>query len=302
MLGKGLPTVITVVLQQIFNGLALGMAYAVIAVGYSLVFGILRLINFSHGSVYAFGAHMVFLFCGLSLGIYPAIALSIIATGTLGVLINKIALEPLRKKKSIPIASLITTIGISYIIQNMLMILFGSERKSFPAFMDFGTITWGGLEIRTSMLSVFSVSLVLLAGLTVLVNKTQIGLAMKAVEQNSKAASLMGINVNFIITFTFFLGSASAAIAGALIGGYYQIIYPGMGFMVGLKAFAAAVLGGIGMLHGSVVGGLIVGVSECLAAAFFGGTYRDVVAFVILILVLIIKPTGIFGKKGITKV
>jgi branched-chain amino acid transport system permease protein len=182
------------------------------------------------------------------------------------------------------------------------MIIFGSERKSFPAFLDFGTLNFGKLQIGTSMLSVFFVSLILLIALTFLVNKTKIGLAMKAVEQNAKAGSLMGINVNFIITFTFFLGSSSAAIAGALIGSYYQIIYPSMGFMVGLKAFAAAVLGGIGMLHGSVLGGLVVGVSECLAATFFGGTYRDIVAFVILILVLVIKPTGIFGKKGITKV
>lgn len=297
-----LPTVITVILQQIFNGLALGMAYALIAVGYSLVFGILRLINFSHGAVYSFGAHLVLLFVSLSFGVIPAIFLSIAFTGVLGVLINKVALEPLRKKKSIPIASLITTIGLSYIIQNLLMIWFGAERKSFPNFLDFGTFNFGGLEIKSSMISVFTVSLVLLIGLTILVNKTKIGLAMKAVEQNSKASSLMGINVNFIVTFTFFLGSASAAIAGALIGSYYQIIYPSMGFMVGLKAFAAAVLGGIGMLHGSVLGGVVVGISECLAATYFGGTYRDIVAFVILILVLIIKPTGIFGKKGITKV
>jgi branched-chain amino acid transport system permease protein len=278
------------------------MAYALIAVGYSMVFGILRLINFSHGAVYSFGAHFVLLLVGFNFGIYPAILASILVTGFLGVMINKIALEPLRKKKSIPIASLITTIGLSYIIQNLLMIAFGPERKSFPSILDFGVIKPAGVEIRSSMLSVFLVSLILLAGLTILVNKTQVGLAMKAVQQNSKAASLMGINVNFIITLTFFLGSASASIAGALIGSYYQIIYPGMGFMVGLKAFAAAVLGGIGILHGSVVGGLIVGISECLAAAFIGGSYRDVVAFVILILVLIIKPTGIFGKKGITKV
>lgn len=278
------------------------MAYALIAVGYSLVFGILRLINFSHGAVYAFGAHIVLFCVGLNMGIIPALLLSILITGLLGVVINKAGLEPLRKKKSIPIASLITTIGISYIIQNMLMIVFGSERKSFPGFLDFGTINLGSLHIGSSMVSVFLVSLVLLVALTFMVNTTKIGLAMRAVQQNSKAASLMGINVNFIIAFTFFLGSASAAIAGALIGGYYQIIYPSMGFMVGLKAFAAAVLGGIGMLHGSVIGGLIVGVSECLAATYFGGTYRDVVAFVILILVLIIKPTGIFGKKDITKV
>lgn len=290
------------IIQQLFNGLALGMAYALIAVGYSLVFGILRLINFSHGSIYAFGAHMALLFVGMNFGILPAIALSILFTGLLGVVIDKTALEPLRKKNSIPIASLITTIGVSNIIQNLLMIFFGSEKKAFPAFFDFGMISLGSVQINSTQIIMCLVSLILLVFLTVIINKTKIGLAMRATEQNAKAASLMGINVNFVISFTFFLGGASAAIAGALISGYYQIVYPTMGFMVGLKAFAAAVLGGIGVLYGSVVGGLVVGVSESFAATFLGSTYRDSLAFIILIIVLIVKPTGLFGKKGITKV
>jgi len=258
------------IIQQLFNGLALGMAYALIAVGYSLVFGILRLINFSHGSIYAFGAHMALLFVGMNFGILPAIALSILCTGLLGVVIDKTALEPLRKKNSIPIASLITTIGVSNIIQNLLMIFFGSEKKAFPAFFDFGMISLGSVQINSTQIIMCLVSLILLVFLTVIINKTKIGLAMRATEQNAKAASLMGINVNFVISFTFFLGGASAAIAGALISGYYQIVYPTMGFMVGLKAFAAAVLGGIGVLYGSVVGGLVVGVSESFAATFLG--------------------------------
>lgn len=290
------------ILQQTLNGLALGMAYALIAVGYSLVFGILRLINFSHGSIYAFGAHMALLFIGMNFGIGPAILLSILFTGVLGIVIDKAALEPLRKKKSVPIASLITTIGISYIIQNLLMIVFGSERKSFPAFFDFGMIRIGALQISSTQVVMFCVSLVLLLILTLVINKTRIGLAMKATEQNMKASMLMGINVNFVISFTFFLGGASAAIAGCLISGYYQIVYPGMGFAVGLKAFAAAVLGGIGILYGSVAGGLVVGVAECFAAAILGSGYRDSVAFFILIFVLVIRPAGLFGKKGIVKV
>ncbi|MEM1485500.1 branched-chain amino acid ABC transporter permease [Oscillospiraceae bacterium PP1C4] len=290
------------IIQQIFNGLALGMAYALIAVGYSLVFGILRLINFSHGSIYAFGAHIALLFVGMNFGILPAILLSIVFTGALGVVIDKTALEPLRKKNSIPIASLITTIGISNIIQNLLMIRFGSEKKSFPAFFDFGMVSFGNVQINSTQIVMCIVSLILLTVLMIVIHKTKIGLAMRATEQNAKAANLMGINVNFVISFTFFLGGASAAIAGALISGYYQIVYPTMGFMVGLKAFAAAVLGGIGALPGSVIGGLIVGVSESLAATFLGSTYRDSVAFIILILVLIVRPTGLFGKKNITKV
>lgn len=278
------------------------MAYALVAVGYSLVFGILRLINFSHGSVYAFGAHMVMLFIGFQWGPWLGVLASVIITGFLGVFIDKLALAPLRRKKSIPIASLITTIGISYIIQNLLMIIFGSERKSFPNFFDFGSLTFGDIPITSSQFILFTISLLLLLVLTFIVRRTKIGLAMRGVEQNSKAASLMGINVNFVITFTFFLGGASAAIAGSLMAGYYQLVYPTMGFMIGLKAFAAAVLGGIGILHGSVVGGLVVGLSESLAAGYLGGTYRDAFAFIILIIILIIRPTGLFGKKGVTKV
>lgn len=279
--------------QYVFNGLAVGMAYALVAVGYSLVFGILRLINFSHGSVYAFGAHIVILFIGMSHSVWLGIFLSIIISGLLGMCINKVALEPLRKKKSPPIAALITTIGVSYIIQNLLMVIFGSERKSFPSF---------SVPMIGPQVFLFSVSLGLLIILTVIIKKTSIGLAMRAVEQNPKAAALMGINVNFIVTFTFFLGGASAAIAGALMAGYYQLVYPTMGFIVGMKAFAAAVLGGIGVLYGSVVGGLVVGLSESLASGYIGGAYRDAAAFVILIIILIIRPTGLFGRKNIVKV
>ena len=278
------------------------MAYALIAVGYSLVFGILRLVNFSHGSVYAFGAHAALLFVGFQIGVLPAILLSMVFTGLLCILIDKAALEPLRKKNSVPIASLITTIGVSNIIQNLLMIWFGSEKKAFPSVFNLPMIEIGGFKIQSTQLMMCVVSLILLAVLTIVINKTKIGLAMRATEQNPRAANLMGVNVNFVISFTFFLAGASAAIAGGLISGYYQIVYPGMGFMAGLKAFAASVLGGIGSLPGAVVGGLVVGVSECLAATFINSTYRDSVAFIILIVVLIVRPTGLFGKKGITKV
>ncbi len=290
------------VLEQLFNGLTIGIIYALIAVGYSLVFGILRLVNFSHGSVYAFGAHMSLVFISMEFGLVPAVALSIIFTGLLGVTIDKFALEPLRNKGSKPIAALITTIGISYIIQNMLMILFGSETKRFPKLFDYGNVQFFNISIGMTQVTIFIVSLALLLILTFLINYTKIGLAMRGVEQNPKASYLMGVNVNRIITFTFFLGGVSAAIAGTLVSGYYQMVYPGMGFMPGLKAFSAAVLGGIGILYGAVFGGLVVGVSETFAATYLGGSYRDAIAFVILILVLLIRPNGIFGKKGINKV
>jgi branched-chain amino acid transport system permease protein len=291
-----------VIVQQIFNGLALGMAYALIAVGYSLVFGILRLTNFSHGSIYAFGAHMAALFIGFEFGNLPAVLIAIVLTGILDILVDKVALAPLRKEGAAPIASLITTIGISQVIQNVLIIVFGSQKRAFPALLSFGSFKIGNITVQSTQLMMCVVSMVLLVILTTIINKTKIGLAMRATEQNGKAASLMGINVNFVISFTFFLTGASAAIAGSLISGYYQMVYPNMGYMAGLKAFAAAVLGGIGSLPGSIIGGLIIGISECIGATFMGSTYRDAIAFIILFIVLIVKPTGLFGKKAITKV
>ncbi len=288
--------------QQILNGLALGMGYALIAVGYSLVFGILRLVNFSHGAIYAFGAEMAMIFIGMHFGILPGILAAMVLTGILGICIDKVALEPLRMKKSNPIASLITTIGISNIITNLLVVFLGSERRSFPSIFSQDTIDVGAVVITHTQIMMCIISLLLMLALMFIVYKTKIGLAMRASEQNAKAAGMMGINVNFVISFTFFLAGISATIAGALVGGYYQIVYPSMGFMAGLKAFAAAVLGGIGSLPGALLGGLIVGVSESMAAAFLGSTYRDSVAFIILIIVLIVRPHGLFGRKGITKV
>ena len=288
--------------QQIFNGLALGMGYALIAVGYSLIFGILRLVNFSHGGVYAFGAEIAMIFIGLKFGVFPGIIVAMVLTGLLGICIDKVALEPLRKKKSKPIASLITTIGISNIITNLVIVFLGSEKRNFPSIFTEGNVKIVNTVLTYTQIMMCMVSLVLMLILMFIVYKTKLGLAMRATEQNSKAAMMMGININFVISFTFFLAGLCATIAGSLVGGYYQIVYPNMGFMAGLKAFAAAVLGGIGSLPGALLGGLIVGVSESMAATFLGSTYRDAIAFVILIIVLIVKPNGLFGKKGIKKV
>lgn len=288
--------------QQIFNGLALGMGYALIAVGYSLIFGILRLVNFSHGAIYAFGAEMAMIFIGMRFGITAGIVTAMILTGVLGICIDKLALEPLRKKKSKPIASLITTIGISNIITNLLIVFLGSEKRNFNNIFGDGSIKFGNTVLTHTQIMMCLVSLALMLILMFIVYKTKIGLAMRATQQNSKAAAMMGINVDFVIAFTFFLAGVCATIAGALVGGYYQIVYPNMGFMAGLKAFAAAVLGGIGSLPGALLGGLIVGVSESMAATFLGSTYRDAIAFIILIIVLIVKPNGLFGREGIKKV
>ena len=290
------------IVQQIFNGLALGMGYALIAVGYSLIFGILRLVNFSHGAIYAFGAEMAMIFIGMRFGITAGIVTAMILTGVLGICIDKLALEPLRKKKSKPIASLITTIGISNIITNLLIVFLGSEKRNFNNIFGDGSIKFGNTVLTHTQIMMCLVSLALMLILMFIVYKTKIGLAMRSTQQNSKAAAMMGINVDFVIAFTFFLAGVCATIAGALVGGYYQIVYPNMGFMAGLKAFAAAVLGGIGSLPGALLGGLIVGVSESMAATFLGSTYRDAIAFIILIIVLIVKPNGLFGREGIKKV
>ena len=194
--------------------------------------------------------------------------------------------------------------GVSFVITNVLSLeaVFGSQRRLFPSTNLFGSIRIGNLTIQSSQIIMFVAALILMLIMTYVVNKTKMGLSMRAVEQNGRAARLVGVNVNRVISFTFFLGGASAAIAGALINGYYQSISPTMGTTIGLKAFAAAVVGGIGVLHGSVVGGLVVGVGECIAAQYLGSNVRDPMAFVILIIILIIKPNGLFGKKGITKV
>ena len=289
-------------LQQIINGLALGMVYALVAVGFSLVFGILRLVNFSHSAVYAFGAHLTLLFIGLAFGPVPAVLMAVLITGVLGVVIDKVALAPLRKKQSIPIAGLITTIGISYVIQNVLTIVWGSGRRSFPQLFTFSSFELFGVMITAAQLLMFVISLVLMVVLTWLIGYTKIGLAMRSLEQNPKAAALMGIPVNRVITFTFFLAGATAAIAGALVSGLYHIIYPTMGAAIGIKAFSATVLGGVGSLPGAFVGGIVVGLSEAMAVTFLGAAYRDVISFVILILVLIIRPAGLFGRKIVVKV
>lgn len=291
------------ILQQIFDGITLGVVYALIAVGYSLVFGVLRLVNFAHGATYAFGAHIAMVVAvSAKCGVIWGFVASVIVTGLMTVFMDRVALRPLRVKKSKGISALITTIGCSYIIQNTLMIVFGSRSKWFPKIFDYGNFKVGDILVRSTQLGIIVVSVVLLLILTYIVHKTKIGLAMRAVQQNPKAASLMGIDVNKVVSFTFFLGGASAAVAGSLISGYYQIVNPQMGFIAGLKAFSAAVLGGIGILHGSVIGGLVVGLAESLAAYYVGGGYRDAVAFVILIAVLIFRPNGLFGKKAVEKV
>lgn len=290
------------VLEQVINGIMLGMIYALIAVGYSLVFGILRLLNMAHGAIYMFGAHMALFAVSMHWGLPVAFVFAIITTGILAMLMDSVILAPLRAKNAPNITCLISVIGVSYIIENVMMILFDTTKKPFPKLFSFGNVEFFGATITSSQICMFLIALAFLVLLTVIVNHTKIGLAMRAARENPKAANLMGIDVRKIVTFTFFLSGMCAAVAGVLVSGYYEMVYTTMGTDAGLKGFSAAVLGGIGVLYGSVVGGIIIGVAEALAVAFLGGSFRSATAYIILFLVLLIRPSGLFGKDNIDKV
>ena len=290
------------ILEQIINGIMLGMIYALIAVGYSLVFGILGLLNMAHGAIYMFGAHMALFAVSLKWGLPAAFLFAIITTGILAMLMDSVILAPLRAKKAPNITCLISVIGVSYIIENMMMIFFDTTKKPFPKLFNFGNVKTFGATVTSSQICMFLIALAFLLLLTLIVNKTKIGLAMRAARENPKAANMMGIDVRKIVTFTFFLSGMCAAVAGVLVSGYYELVYTTMGSEAGLKGFSAAVLGGIGVLYGSVVGGVIIGVAEALAVAAFGGSFRSATAYIILFLVLLIRPSGLFGKDNIDKV
>lgn len=291
------------IFQQLINGLTLGSTYALTAVGYSLVFGILQLVNFAHGSVYMVGAFLTLIFfTALKLNFFVSFLLSIILTGVLGIVLDKVALYPLRKRNAPKVTALISTIGVSIFLQNLVMIVWGSETKNFPLVINLGAVEIFGTKISVLQILIFSICLVIMAGLNIMIQKTKIGKAMRATEQNPEAAKLMGIDVNLVIMITFFIGSALASVAGTMVGMYYQTIDPYIGYMAGLKAFAAAVLGGIGVLPGAIVGGLLIGVIETLAAGYINAGYRDAIAFAVLVIMLIVKPAGLLGKQAVKKV
>ncbi|MFT9493986.1 branched-chain amino acid ABC transporter permease [Anaerosolibacter sp.] len=291
------------IIQQLVNGLTLGSTYALTAVGYSMVFGILELVNFSHGSVYMVGAFLTLIFLtSLKLNFFVSFLLSIILTGLLGILIDKVSLYPLRRKNAPKVTALISTIGVSIFLQNLVMLVWGSETKNFPLVINPGAVEVMGVKISFLQMIIFSMCLVIMIGLNTMIQKTRIGKAMRATAQNAEAAKLMGIDINRVIMITFFIGSALASVAGTMVGMYYQTIDPYIGYMAGLKAFAAAVLGGIGVLPGAIVGGLLIGVIETLAAAYINSGYRDAIAFAVLVLMLVIKPAGLLGKQVSKKV
>lgn len=283
------------------NGLSLGSIYALIALGYTMVYGIIKLINFAHGDIYMVGAFIGYtMIHSFGMGFFPALLTAMALSALLGVLIERIAYKPLRHATRI--AVLITAIGVSYLLQNGMLYFYGAEVRSFPQVVDNTLFEVAGLQVSRIQLLIFATTLVLMVLLQFIVQKTKMGKAMRAVSTDSSAAQLMGINVDNVISFTFFLGSALAGAAGVLVGLYYNTIDPMMGVAPGLKAFVAAVLGGIGFIPGAVLGGFTIGIVETLVSAYGNSMIRDAVVYGILILILIIRPAGILGKHVKEKV
>ncbi len=295
--------------QQIVNGVTWGSVYALIALGYTMVYGILRLINFAHGDVYMLGAFFGFYLAramGTAGGGSPAAALLVLlgamaGCGLVGYVIERFAYKPVRRSPRL--SALITAIGVSLLLENGGILLFGPDPKFFPQLIPSRNVSLGGgVTMSNQQIIILAVSLILMVVLRFIVIRTRVGKAMRAVSHNHMAAALMGISVDRIITFTFVLGSTLAAAAGVLVALQNPKIDPLMGIMPGLKAFVAAVLGGIGNIPGAVIGGLVMGVAEVMVVAYLSPTYRDAIAFVLLIVILLVRPAGILGKHVAEKV
>lgn len=295
--GKG--KIMSSFLSYLINGISLGSVYAIIALGYTMVYGIAKMLNFAHGDIIMVGGYTVFVVCsGMGMPAPVGIISSIIVCTVLGVSIERIAYRPLRGASSLSV--LITAIGVSYFLQNAALLLFGADTKSFQNVVTFvpsitlmnGAITISGVTIATIVSC-----LVILVCLTTFINRTKTGQAMLAVSEDRGAATLMGINVNKTIAVTFAIGSALAAIAGVLLCSAYPVLSPTTGAMPGIKAFVAAVFGGIGSIPGAMIGGIVLGVIENLSKAYISSQLSDAIVFAVLIVVLLVKPTGLMGKK-----
>jgi branched-chain amino acid transport system permease protein len=298
-------------LQQLINGLSLGAFYALIALGYTMVYGVLRFINFAHGDVFMLGA-----FSGYYLtprimphfqGAMAPLGVAIVLLSTMcicavvGMTIERLAYRPLRKRPKLTV--LITAIGVSLFLEYGGQFVFGPDPKAFPELVpDRPLEHTGALTVTTTQVAAFAVTMVLLLGLTLIVKRTRLGRAMRAVSNNATAAALMGVNIDTVISFTFGLGSALAGAAGILYALSYPSIDPLMGVLPGIKAFVAAVLGGIGNIPGAAVGGIVLGVVETFVGGSSFSTYRDAIAFALLIAILLFRPSGIFGRSQVEKV
>ena len=289
--------------QQLINGLSLGSIYALIALGYTMVYGIVQLINFAHGDVYMVGAYVgYFSMSILRLGFFESLLLAMLACTILGVVIERVAYKPLRN--STRIAALITAIGVSLLLENGMIFLVGADVRSYPALPGYlsASYTIGSVVVTAQQILIVSVSVLLMVALQFIVRSTRVGKAMRAVSQDADAARLMGINVDNTISFTFAIGSALAGAAGVLVGVYYNSINPLMGVLPGLKAFVAAVFGGIGLIPGALLGGYFIGVAETVVSGLGFSLFKDAVVFAILIAILVFKPAGLLGSNVREKV
>lgn len=294
-------------LQQLVNGLILGSVYALLALGYTMVYGIIKLINFAHGDIYMIGAftgyyllnQMTFI-SDMTLRFFIVLPLAMIVTAVLGVVIEFLAYRPLRN--STRIAALITAIGVSFFLEYTMIYFFSANVRAFPQAITTVNFNLGPVKIINIQLLILGISILLMVALQFIVKKTKMGKAMRAVSVDSDAAQLMGINVNRTISFTFALGSALAGAAGVLIGLYYNSVEPLMGMTPGLKAFVAAVLGGIGIIPGAALGGFVIGILETFATVFGLSDFRDAVVYIVLIVILLVRPSGILGKNVKEKV
>ncbi|MFT8498038.1 branched-chain amino acid ABC transporter permease [Leuconostoc pseudomesenteroides] len=291
----------TIFIQQVINGLMLGSVYALLALGYTMVYGIIKLINFAHGDIYMLGAYFGYFFIKvLHLNFFIALVLAMAVSAVIGVLIEYIAYRPLRHSPRI--AVLISALGIAFLLENGMTYLYGSDQRSFPQAIKTVQYHFYVIQVSNIQLIIAVTSIVLMLLLTYVVKRTKMGRAMRAVSADPDAATLMGININHTISFTFAIGSALAAAGGVLIGLYYNSIDPLMGMTPGLKAFVAAVLGGIGIIPGAAVGGWLIGILETMVQATSFSAYKDAIVYAMLIVILLIKPTGILGKNKREKV
>lgn len=286
--------------QYLINGLAQGSIYALIALGYTMVYGIIKLINFAHGEFYMIGAFIGFYCITSGMPLLLAFPVAMVGSGLVAVIIERLVYRPIRHAGRIP--ALITALGTSLFFQYLGQGVIGADPKAFPQAIAEKTFMFGEVIITSTQIIIMVVTIILMIILWYLVNHTKTGKAMRATSFNKNAAELMGIDTNKIISWTFFIGASLAGAAGVLVGMYYNTVEPMMGLIPGLKAFVAAVLGGIGIIPGAVIGGLTLGVAENLVVGFWVSTYRDAIAFGILIIILLVKPSGILGKNTREKV
>lgn len=288
-------------IEQLINGLRTGSIYALIALGYTMVYGIAKMINFAHGDILMVGAYLLYSFIVLlSLPIGLSVLLTIIVSALIGILIERVAYKPLRKAE--PLAVLITAIGVSFFLQNASLLIFGANPIMFESFIKVKPIIIGQVAIAGITIVIFVVTLITMILLTLFLNKTKTGYAMRAVSEDKEAAQLMGINVNRTISITFAIGSALAAVGGILYLSQYQSLSPNLGALPGIKAFVAAVLGGIGSVPGAMLGAILLGIIESMSKAYISSELSDAIVFGVLIIVLLVKPSGLLGKNRIEKV